>query len=146
MEVTVKGELPVGNDIDAVKDYVSSFLPQQEISVWVVNRTGSLLQSKEKEKEMMHPRVSTTRFSRRRLADPEELVKRPRTRHAVEQEEPLDTTEFEYDEAIEVDPNWSSMGKFDHAADEVVYDWVLDGWAEELGDESFGVCKRSGFR
>lgn len=45
-----------------------------------------------------------------------------------------------YAEIIEVDPDWHSMGKFEHQADEVVYEWSLDGGGSaSLGEaETFG--------
>jgi len=45
-----------------------------------------------------------------------------------------------YEEVIEVPDNWSSMGKFSSYADEVVYEWTLDGGGSDfLGEaETFG--------
>lgn len=47
-----------------------------------------------------------------------------------------------YEEVIEVDPSWSSMGKFDHYVDdEVIYEIISNGFSDEsLGDaDSFGA-------
>lgn len=59
-----------------------------------------------------------------------------RRRRAVEQP----VLPESYEEVLETPADWSSMGKFDSYADEVVYEWILEGGGSEfLGDEYFGI-------
>lgn len=113
-----------------------------------LKRSLKWLENKSREAATDRPRA---RWGRLRKADAKRLDNRSTTRQAgcgcrkkesdmnyyAADQPPLPGS---YAEIIEVDPDWHSMGKFEHQADEVVYEWSLDGGGSaSLGEaETFG--------